>query len=301
MVTPAARRRAVAHAMQAHGVSERRACSILTIDRSSVRYCSTRPDDAAVRERMRAVAAVRRRFGYRRLQIMLAREGLVMNHKKFRRLYREERLQVRRRGGRKRALGTRSPILLPAGPNQRWSLDFLSDAFADGRRFRVLAVVDDFTRECLGLVADTSLSGLRVTRELDAIMACRGRPMSCVSDNGTELTSSAVLRWCQTTGVEWQYIAPGKPQQNAFIESFNGRLRDECLNETLFTSLRHARQVLEAWRRDYNTIRPHSALKGMTPTDFAKHTTRRLQSEGAILPVAMTADNGHQSTSGLQL
>jgi putative transposase len=254
-----------------------------------------------VRERMRAVAAVRRRFGYRRLQIMLAREGLVMNHKKFRRLYREERLQVRRRGGRKRALGTRSPILLPAGPNQRWSLDFLSDAFADGRRFRVLAVVDDFTRECLGLVADTSLSGLRVTRELDAIMACRGRPMSCVSDNGTELTSSAVLRWCQTTGVEWQYIAPGKPQQNAFIESFNGRLRDECLNETLFTSLRHARQVLEAWRRDYNTIRPHSALKGMTPTDFAKHTTRRLQSEGATLPVAVTANNGHQLTSGLQL
>ena len=146
MVMPAARRRAVAHAMQAHGVSERQACSILTIDRSSVRYRSTRPDDAMVRERMRAVAAVRRRFGYRRLQIMLAREGLFMNHKKFRRLYREETLQVKRRGGRKQALGIRTPILLPHRPNQRWSLDFLSDAFADGRRFRVLAVVDDFTR-----------------------------------------------------------------------------------------------------------------------------------------------------------
>jgi putative transposase len=291
----------VAHAMQAYGVSERRACSILTIDRSSVRYRSTRPDDAEVRERMRAVAAVRRRFGYRRLQIMLAREGLIMNHKKFRRLYREAKLQVSRRGGRKRALGTRSPILLPHGPNQRWSLDFLSDAFVDGRRFRVLAVVDDFTRECLGLVADTSLSGRRVTRELDAIIAWRGRPVSCVSDNGTELTSSAVLEWCQTGGVEWQYIAPGKPQQNAFIESFNGRLRDECLNETLFTSLRHARQVLEAWRRDYNSIRPHSALKGMTPADFAKHTTKTIQPEEPILPVATDPLNGHQLTSGLQL
>jgi putative transposase len=291
----------VAHAMQAYGVSERRACSILTIDRSSVRYRSTRPDDAEVRERMRAVAAVRRRFGYRRLQIMLAREGLIMNHKKFRRLYREAKLQVSRRGGRKRALGTRSPILLPHGPNQRWSLDFLSDAFVDGRRFRVLAVVDDFTRECLGLVADTSLSGRRVTRELDAIIAWRGRPVSCVSDNGTELTSSAVLEWYQTGGVEWQYIAPGKPQQNAFIESFNGRLRDECLNETLFTSLRHARQVLEAWRRDYNSIRPHSALKGMTPADFAKHTTKTIQPEEPILPVATDPLNGHQLTSGLQL
>ncbi len=162
-------------------------------------------------------------------------------------------------------------------------------------------MVDDFTRECLGLVADTSLSGLRVTRELDTIIASRGRPISCVSDNGTELTSSAVLRWCQATGVEWQYIAPGKPQQNAFVGSFHGRLRDECLNETLFTSLRHARQVLNAWQKDYNTIRPHSALKGMTPADFAKHTPRQLQSEAVALPVALTANNGHPSTSGLQL
>jgi putative transposase len=280
--------------MQAHGVSERQASSILTIDRLSVCDRSTRPDDAMVRERMRAVAAVRRRFGYRRLQIMLAREGLVINHKKFRRFYREEKLQVTRRGGRKRALGTRAAILLPSGPNQRWSLDFLSDAFADGRLFRVLAVVDDFTRECLGLVADTSLSGLRVTRELDAIIACRGLPMSCVSDNGAELTSSAVLEWCQTSGVAWQYIAPGKPQQNALIESFNGRLRNECLNETLFTSLRHARQVLEAWRADYNSIRPRSALKGMTPTDFAKRTTKTIQPEEPILPVATRPLNGHQ-------
>jgi transposase InsO family protein len=145
----------------------------------------------------------------------------------------ERRLQVRRGSGRKRALGTRAPMTIPQGPNQRWSLDFLSDAMTDGRRFRIFVVVDDFTRDCICLVADTSLSGLRVARELDAIIAPRGRPAMCVSDNGTELTSMAILRWCQDTGIEWHYIAPGKPTQNAFIESFNGRLRDELLNETL--------------------------------------------------------------------
>ena len=141
----------------------------------------------------------------------LRREGI--NHKKLRRLYREERLQVRRRGGRKRALGTRAPMTLPQGPNQRWSLDFLSDAFADGRRFRILAIVDDFTRECLALVPDTSLPALRVVRELDALITARGRPAMCVSDNGTELTGMAILRWSQSMQVDWHYIAPGNPQQ----------------------------------------------------------------------------------------
>src|SRR5689334_21023116 len=157
------------------------------------------------------------------------REGLIMNYKKLRRLYWEERLQVRRRSGRKRALGPRAPMTIPQGPNQRWSLDFLSDAFADGRRFRILAIVDDFTRECLALIADTSLPGLRVVRELEAVIARRGCPPIIVSDNGTELTSMTMLRWSQEHGIEWHYIAPGKPQQNAFVESFNGRLRDECL------------------------------------------------------------------------
>jgi putative transposase len=238
MVTPAARREAVAHLRLAFEVSERRACSTLGADRTSIRYRSIRPDDAAVRARLRELlAAIRRRFGYRRLHILLRREGIIMNHKKLRRLYCEERLQVRRRSGRKRALGTRAPMTQPQGPNQRWSLDFLSDAFADGRRFRILAIVDDFTRECLTLVPDTSLPGLRVVRELDALIAARGRPAMCVSDNGTELTGMAILRWSQSMQVEWHYIAPGKPQQNAFIESFNGRLRDELLNETIFTSL----------------------------------------------------------------
>lgn len=199
---------------------------------------------------MKAVASERRRFGYRRIQVMLERQGIVMNLKKLRRLYREEKLQVRRRGGRKRALGTRRPLLVPDAANQRWSLDFVSDALTDGRRFRILAVVDDFTRECLALVADTSLSGLRVVRELDAIIARRGQPQTIVSDNGTELTSMAILAWSQRTAIGWHYIAPGKPMQNGFIESFNGRLRDELLNEVLLSALGDARRQIQAWQLD---------------------------------------------------
>jgi putative transposase len=258
----------VTAARDAHGISERRACSIVGADRSVIRYRHRRADDAMERMRLKALAAERRRFGYRRLKVLLDREGIHMNHKKLRRLYAEERLQVRRRGGRKRALGTRMPMTLPQGPNQRWSLDFVSDTLTDGRRFRILAVVDDFTRESLCLVPDTSLSGARVARELDAVIARRGRPLLCVSDNGTELTSMAILKWCQDRQVGWHYIAPGKPQQNAFAESFNGRLRDECLNETLFTSLAQARAVLSAWQHDYNEVRPHSSLGGRTPASI---------------------------------
>jgi putative transposase len=247
-----------------------------------VRFRRVRPDETAVRAGLRELASGRRRFGYRRLHILLRREGIAMNHKKLRRLYREERLQVRRRSGRKRALGTRAPMVLPQGPNQRWSLDFQSDALACGRRFRVFAVVDDFTRECLALIADTSLPSLRVVRELDAIVAVRGRPAMIVSDNGTELTSQAVLRWSQEMRVEWHYIAPGKPQQNAFAESFFGRLRDECLNETLFTSLAHAREVLSLWKDDYNTVRPHSGLGNLSPAAYAKASAPGTQRDGAL-------------------
>lgn len=261
--------------------SQRRACALVGMAPKTFRYASRRPDDDAVRSRLRTLANERRRFGYRRLHILLAREGHRLNHKKLFRLYRAERLGVRRRGGRKRALGTRAPMALPQRMNQRWSLDFVSDALAFGRRFRVLAVVDDFTRECLALVADTSLSGLRVGRELDRIVALRGRPAVIVSDNGTELTSHAMLRWQEERAVLWHYIAPGKPQQNGFVESFNGRFRDECLNEHLFGSLAAARRIIEAWRIDYNTERPHTSLNGLTPTAFATrppqgHTQNRL-------------------------
>ena len=204
-----------------------------------------------------------------RFDVLLRREGHAVNRKRVQRIYRDEQLTVRRRGGRKRAMGTRRPLDLPLAPNQRWSLDFVADQLTDGRRFRILTVIDNCTRECLALVADTSLSGARVVRELDAVIRQRGRPDTIVSDNGTEYTSNAVLAWADDTGVGWHYIAPGKPQQNGFVESFNGRLRDELLNETLFRSLPHARAVLEAWRRDYNEERPHSSLGWMTPKTYA--------------------------------
>jgi len=282
MVTPAARREAAAHLGQVYEVSQRRACQVIGADRSLIRYCRRRPEDSSLRSRLREIAAVRRRFGYRRLHVLLRREGITLNHKKLRRLYTEERLQVRRRGGRKRALGTRAPLTLPHGPNQRWSMDFVHDQLGDGRRFRILAIVDDFTRECLALVADTSLSGLRVGRELDAIIAERGKPAACVSDNGTELTSTAILRWSQDSGVEWHYIAPGRPQQNAFIESFNSRLRDELLNETLFSSLAHARVALAEWQLDYNTVRPHSSLNNMPPAHYANLSPPASQRDGTL-------------------
>jgi putative transposase len=260
----------VTWAIERKNYSQRRACRLVGVEPKTYRYASKRRGDGEVRARLRALAAERRRFGYRRLHILLAREGMLVNHKRLFRLYREERLGVRKRGGRKRALGTRAPMALPQGANQRWSLDFVSDASSSGRRFRVLAVVDDFTRECLGLVVDNSLSGLRVGRELDRIAVLRGcYPAMIVSDNGTELTSHAILRWQEERSVLWHYIAPGKPQQNGFVESFNGRFRDECLNEHLFSSLVAARRIIEAWRVDYNTERPHTSLKGLTPTVFA--------------------------------
>ncbi len=199
---------------------------------------------------------------------MLKRQGIKLNRKKLYRLYKEERLTVRKRGGRKRALGTRAPMAIPQSRNLRWSLDFVTDTLVSGRLPHP-TLVDDSTRECLGLVVDTSLTGLRVARELDRIAELRGYPGMLVSDNGTELTSNAILAWQQEHAVEWHYIAPGKPMQNGFVESFNGRLRDECLNEHLFTNLKETRQIIEEWRIDYNTNRPHSSLNGLTPTEFA--------------------------------
>lgn len=210
-------------AIEEKGYSQRRECGLVGIEPKTYRYASRRPDDGETRTRLRELANERRRFGYRRLHILLRREGVALNHKKLFRLYREERLTLQRRGGRKRALGTRAPMTIPKGPNQRWSLDFVSDVLADGRRFRVLVVVDDFTRECLAVVVDTSLSGRRVARELDRLAELRGLQLMIVSDNGTELTSRAILAWQEERGVEWHYIAPGKPVQNAFVESLNGR------------------------------------------------------------------------------
>ena len=264
--------------------------------RMTMRYRCRRPDDAELRQRLRALAHERRRFGYRRLHVLLRREGFIVNHKRLFRLYREESLTVRRRGGRKRALGTRTPMLIPQWPDDCWSLDFVADQFIDGRRMRILIVVDDCSRECLALIPDTSISGIRVARELDRLVADRGKPKMIVSDNGTELTSNAILQWADDHKVAWHYIALGKPMQNAFAESFIGRLRDELLNETLFRSLSHTRVVLEAWRADYNTNRPHSRLGWMSPAFYAadrRSAALRYIDGSAPRTAAITAQKGN--------
>jgi len=269
MVGPAAKREAVADLRKGFALSERRACSIIGADRKTIRYRSKRPPETGLRARLRELANERRRFGYRRLFILLRREGEPSGINRIYRLYKEEGLAVRKRRGRRRAVGLRAPILAEAKLNARWSLDFIHDQMTNGRRFRVLNIVDDVTRECLAAVPDTSISGLRVARELDAIIAARGRPCMVVSDNGTELTSNAIFAWAKDHGVGWHYIAPGKPMQNGFVESFNGRMRDELLNETLFHSLDHARSIIAGWAKDYNTARPHSALNYRTPAAYA--------------------------------
>jgi len=298
MVRPAVKRDAVMHLKAGLGLSERRACRIVGADRKMVRYQSRRPPDTALRQRLRDLANARRRFGYRRLFILLRREGEPSGINRIYRLYREEGLAVRKRRARRKAVGTRAPILLEARPNARWSLDFVHDQFGCGRRFRVLNVVDDVTRECLGAIPDVSISGRRVARELSAIIERRGKPDMIVSDHGTELTSNAILAWCAEHHVEWHYIAPGKPMQNGFIESFNGRMRDELLNETLFHGLAHARAVIGEWVEDYNTERPHSALGYQTPVAFANQLTTATGSSAAPeespaqQPIAQPAPRG---------
>lgn len=273
MVTPAVRREAVAILVNEHEMSERRACSVIGADRASVRYRSRRPDDADLRERLRELAGERRRFGYRRLNVLLRREGIIVNRKKVQRLYREEGLTVRKRRGRKRATGSRAPILSEARPNARWSVDFVHDQFAHGWRFRIFNVIDDVTKECLAAIVDTSISGRRVARELTDLIARRGKPGLIVSDNGTEFTSNAMLDWAERTGVAWHFIAPGKPMQNGICEAFNSKMRDELLNETLFFGLDQARSVVARWVDDYNQHRPHSALGYQTPATFAAQLT----------------------------
>jgi putative transposase len=305
VVTPAAKRQTVAHLVEGHGMSERQACRVIGCCRMTMRYEVVRQEDPVLRERLKELAKVRRRFGYRRLHVFLRREGHEVNHKRLFRIYREEKLRVRRRGGRKRAMGTRAPRVLPLMPNQRWSLDFVSAQLTDGRRFRIMTVVDDGTRECLALIADTSLSGARVARELATLFDARGKPQTIVSDNGTEFTSNAILKFVDDRKFDWHYIAPGKPTQNAFIESFNGRLRDELLNETLFLSLHHARASFVAWQTDYNTERPHSRLGWQTPAEFARTfapqrgLTPRNPQRSAPAPVAQPAQLGKTQTRSL--
>ncbi|MER8996197.1 IS3 family transposase [Mesorhizobium sp. M0678] len=304
MVGPVAKREAVAHLRAAMGLSERRACSIVSADRKMVRYRSRRPPDRELRSQLRDLANARRRFGYRRLFILLRQGGEPSGINRIYRLYREEGLTVRKRRSRRRAVGTRAPILVEARPNARWSLDFVHDQFACGRRFRILNVVDDVTRECLAAIPDTSISGRRVARELTELIAHRGKPGMIVSDHGTEFTSNAMLAWAQENGMTWHFIAPGKPMQNGFCESFNGRMRDELLNETLFFGLDHARTTIAEWADDYNRSRPHSALGYITPAAYAANLTAtgdRLRNPDQLRrsPVAQPAPYGVQPAEAL--
>lgn len=267
MVTPQAKK-ACSHAIMEHGISERKACQLVGVNRSTVRYKVQKHDDSELNEKIRKIAYERKRFGYRRIHMLLKREGLKINHKKVYRLYRNMGLKVMKRGGRKRALGIRAITSKPSRINQRWSIDFVSDALATGRRIRMMTVVDEHTRICLGIVVDTSLSGIRVSRELDKLIEEYGKPETILSDNGTEFTSNAILSWSKDKEICWDYIQPGKPYQNGTIESFNGKLRDECLNENLFLNLKDAEEIIENWRWEYNEVRPHSSLGGMTPSEM---------------------------------
>lgn len=269
MVKPAAFRRAVGFLQAEFRTSTRRACRVLGFARSSLAYESHRENPPGLLERLKALAAKRTSWGYRQLNRNLRREGFNFNHKRIYRLYRLEGLTVRRKHRKKMASRARVVLPKPTRPNERWSMDFVSDALWGGRRFRIFVVIDDFTREALALVADTSLGGARVARILDELVATRGAPELIVSDNGPEFTGKALDEWAYRTGVKLHHIRPGKPVENAYVESFNGKLRNECLNQHWFTDLADARVTIEEWRRDYNEERPHSSLDGKTPFEFA--------------------------------
>lgn len=258
-------------------LSERRACGLVGIQRSVARYVTRRSDDTPLRGRLRELATQYPRYGCQMLHALLKMEGLVVNHKKTWRLYREEGLQVRRRKRKRLAPRPRIPLEQPGGPNMRWSLDFVSDQLANGRRFRVLNIVDNFSRVCPGQIVDFSISGARLARFLDDLAL----PREIVMDNGPELTSKAMFLWSQRTGVTLRFIQPGKPIQNAFVESFNGRFRDTCLNEHWFTSIHEARRIIEGWRRHYNDERPHSSLGYLTPRAYAEQAAALELFEGS--------------------
>ena len=225
-------------------------------------------DEAPLRKRMRELADLRKRFGCRRLHRLLKREKLVINKKRTERIYREEKLQIRIRRRKKGAAQTRVELPKAKRPNQLWAMDFLHDALHTGRKFRLLPIIDTYTKECFWIEADTSIGGQRVTQVLTRISAIHGLPEQIVVDNGPEFISNAVDAWAYARGIKLQFIRPGKPVDNCYMESFNGRFRDECLNENWFGSLEQVRNIVEAWRLDYNQARPHSSLGDLTPAEF---------------------------------
>lgn len=269
MVKAASRREAARYLQQSYQVSERRAGQVLSLSNSSLRYRSRRASEGELRQRLRELAHERPRYGYQRLWVLLRREGWPVNHKRVYRLYCEEGLKLRKRRRRARASVERVPLKQPCKAAERYSMDFMHDTLADGRVFRTLNIVDDYTRECLAIEVDTSLPGERVVRVLERLSAMGRQPLHLVVDNGPEFASRAVDQWAARRGVSLRFIDPGKPIQNAYIESFNGKFRDECLSQHWFISLEEARHVIEEWRVDYNERRPHRSLQQQTPAEFA--------------------------------
>lgn len=274
-MSPASRRKVVRHLRERHQLSERRACRLVGLPRSVSQYRSRRAEPEGLRERMVELSHERPRFGCPRIHVMLKREGLAFNYKRVHRMYVEEKLQIRgRRRRRKRAAAMpREAIPMPSRPHKRWSMDFTHDSLASGRSFRTLNVVDDYSRKCVAIEVDQSLPGERVARVLDRAAAATGWPSVIVVDNGPEFTGKALDQWAWERGVKLHFIDPGKPVQNAFVESFNGKFRDECLSRNWFQSLEHARQVIATWRADYNDVRPHKSLGWQTPTEYEQRAS----------------------------
>ena len=265
------------------GLSQRRACKLVPLSSNTLRYKPKKKDDEALRKRMRELVEQRRRAGCKMLHAILRREGLVINHKRTERIYKEEGLALQIRRRKKRASVMRIELNKPTRPNEQWAMDFVSDGLANGRRIRVLTIIDVYTREALKTVVDTSIGGQRVTRELDELHYQRGLPDVIVVDNGPEFVSNALDEWAFNRGVKINFITPGKPIENAFIESFNGRLREECLNVNWFMSLNSARRKIEEWRVDFNTERPHSSLNDLTPEEFMLKETEKMKTDEILI------------------
>jgi putative transposase len=286
MVSPQAKREAVTVLMTERDFGVTHACGLISISRSLYRYRSRRPDCGALRARIGEIAAVKRRYGYRRVHVVLRREGWTMNRKLTYRLYREAGLAVRRRKRKRIGPFERLPLPKPQAANLSWSMDFVADGLADGRRLRCLTVVDDCTRECLAIEVDTSITGARVRAVMQRLAETRGLPASITVDHGPEFEGQVLDAWAYSVNVRLSFIRPGRPNENAYIESFNGKFRDECLNEHWFVTMAQARRVIENWRVEYNTERPHSSLGDLTPEEYAE---RRIEQHREAL--SLTADS----------
>lgn len=289
MVGPQAKREAVAVLMTEQDFGVTRACGLLKLSRSLYRYRSRRADCTKLRERMLEIAEEKRRYGYRRVYRRLRREGWVVNRKRVYRMYREAGLAVRRRKRKRIGPFERKPLPKPLTANLSWSMDFVSDGLADGRRLRCLNIVDDCTRECVAIEVDTSITGSRVKAVMERLADTRGLPRSITVDHGPEFEGQVLDAWAYAAQVQLSFIGPGKPNENAYIESFNGKFRDECLNEHWFMTMKHARQIIENWRIEYNTEREHSSLGKLTPQEYAQMILNRAEKA-----LSLTADSNSE-------